>query len=112
MQTRSGKTYTTSSSLEKNQTKVNKNVDNHVPGQPREISNQLAKLFGKPAGTKMLGSSFIYHVYKYVDDNNLVDPVNRGRIIPDSKLAALLKLGKNEEVRYTNIAVLLKHHFM
>lgn len=122
MQTRSGKTYTISSSLENNttrvETKVDTTLDNRVKNRlrqiirPRVISNELAKFLGKPTGTEMLRTDVARHINGYIRSNNLQDNVN-GRIInADEKLRKLLKLRKNDELTYFNINKYMNHHFI
>jgi len=142
MQTRSGKTYTaTSSSMEKNNIKLEIKVDNvenvvnrtrpaprpaptpaprpisthRVPSgfvRPQKISNELAKFLGKPVGTEMARTDVSRLINSYIRNNNLQSPQN-GRIInPDSKLRALLKLGENDELTYFNLQKYMSPHFI
>ena len=112
MQTRSGKTYTASSSMEK----TNRGVDNGGPKyggfiQPSQISNELAKFLGKPVGTKMYRPDISRGIIKYINTNKLQDSEN-GRIIhADEKLRKLLKLGRNDELTYFNLQRYLGPHF-
>jgi len=116
MQTRSGKTYTTPSSLKKNNTEVKSNVDNHLRRPfgfvtPSILSNELAKFLGKPVGTKMQRTDVARLINAYIKANGLQDTPN-GRIInADEKLRKLLKLGKNDELTYFNINQYMRPHF-
>jgi chromatin remodeling complex protein RSC6 len=131
MQTRSGKTYTISSSpvsLKENKPTVEINAFKHTSNErttsvdnirrpsgflrPNRISNELAKFLGKPLGTEMLRTDVSRLINRYIQTNKLQDPQN-GRIInPDSKLRSLLNLGKDDEVTYFNLQRYMKHHFL
>jgi chromatin remodeling complex protein RSC6 len=50
-------------------------------------------------------------VNKYIRTNNLQDKENGRKINPDSKLAALLKLKKTDELTYFNLQKYMSHHF-
>jgi len=111
MQTRSGKTYTASSSMEK----TNPCVDNGGSKyggfmQPKQISNELAKFLGKPVGTKMHRPDVSRGIINYINTNKLQDSEN-GRIIhADEKLRKLLKLGRNDQLTYFNLQSYLGPH--
>jgi len=119
MQTRSGKTYISSSSLEKN--KANVEINNRANNtcdcgglQPkrRVISNELARFMGKPVGSEMRFTEVLLYIRQYINNNNLANPTN-GRIInPDKKLATLLKLNKNDELTQFNFSRYLKQHLL
>jgi chromatin remodeling complex protein RSC6 len=131
MQTRSGKTYTISSSpvsLKENKPTVEINAFKHTSNerptsvdnirrpsgfiQPIRISNELAKFLGKPVGTEISRTDVSRLINRYIQTNKLQDPQN-GRIInPDSKLRSLLNLGKDDEVTYFNLQRYMKHHFL
>jgi chromatin remodeling complex protein RSC6 len=117
MQTRSGKTYTSSSS-EKN--KVKMEINNRANSactcglQPKRriISNELARFMGKPAGSEMGYLELVSYIRNYINTNNLANPSN-GRIInPDKKLAKLLKINKNDELTQFNFPGYLKQHLL
>jgi chromatin remodeling complex protein RSC6 len=112
MQTRSGKTYTTSSSMENTKRGVDNGRPNIYGGfmEPRTISNELAKFLGKPLGTKMHRPDVSRGITNYINTKKLQDRQN-GRIInADEKLRKLLKLGRNDELTYFNLQSYLKHH--
>ena len=115
MQTRSGKSYTTSSSMEKTNPRVETTVDNGGPKyggfmQPKQISNELAKFLGKPVGSKMHRPDVSRGIINYINTNKLQDSEN-GRIIhADEKLRKLLKLGRNDQLTYFNLQSYLGPH--
>jgi chromatin remodeling complex protein RSC6 len=118
MQTRSGKVYTFTSSLEKNKTKMERNVDNRVinvvrpVSQPKTISNELAKLIGKPVGSKMFRTEVETEIIWYILAKNLQNGQNTRIINADEKLRKLLKLRKNDELTFFNLQKYLRPHFL
>jgi upstream activation factor subunit UAF30 len=50
-------------------------------------------------------------INKYIRTHNLQDKDNGRKIIPDAKLAALLKLKKNDELTYFNLQRYMSPHF-
>jgi hypothetical protein len=50
-------------------------------------------------------------INKYIRTNNLQDKKNGRKINPDNKLAALLKLEKNDELTYFNLQRYMSPHF-
>ena len=120
MQTRSGKTYTTTATscfMENNKPRVETNVDNgrsSIYGgfiQPRTISNELAKFLGKPPGSKMHRTDVARDFIRYINTNKLQDRQNGGIINADEKLRKLLKLGRHDILTYFNLNGYLKPHF-
>jgi len=79
--------------------------------KPTRISDELAKFLEKPAGTEMARTEVTRDVNKYIRTNNLQDKENGRKINPDSKLAALLKLKKTDELTYFNLQKYMSHHF-
>jgi upstream activation factor subunit UAF30 len=50
-------------------------------------------------------------INKYIRTNKLQDETNGRKINPDSKLAALLKLKKTDELTYFNLQRYMSPHF-
>jgi len=114
MQTTSGNIYTIissleklTSSLEKNNTKVEKIINKRSINavkpslRPRRtpmtlsISDELANFLGKPVGSEMRRADIIYDITRYIRAKNLLD----GPIIkPDENIRKVLKLPQNIEV--------------
>lgn len=95
-------------------TSVSNSTYNRMPcvfTQPIRISNELAKFLGKPIGTEMARTEASRHINTYIRVNNLQDPQNGRNINPDTKLQKLLRLGKNDELTYFNLAKYMKPHF-
>jgi chromatin remodeling complex protein RSC6 len=79
--------------------------------KPTLISTELASFLGKPKGTEMARTEVTREINQYIRENNLKDPENGRRILADSKLRKLLKLGKGDELTYFNLQRYIKHHF-
>jgi chromatin remodeling complex protein RSC6 len=79
--------------------------------KPTLISKELATFLNKPHGSEMARTEVTKEINSYIRANQLQDKKN-GRIIkPDTKLATLLKLGKNDELTYFNLQKYMSPHF-
>jgi upstream activation factor subunit UAF30 len=79
--------------------------------KPTRISDELAKFLDKPSGSEMARTEVTRDINKYIRTHNLQDKENGRKIIPDAKLAALLKLKKNDELTYFNLQRYMSPHF-
>lgn len=79
--------------------------------KPTRISDELAKFLEKPANTEMARTEVTRDINKYIRTNNLQDKENGRKINPDAKLAALLKIKKNDELTYFNLQRYMSPHF-
>lgn len=79
--------------------------------KPTKISDELASFLGKEKGTEMARTEVTRDINKYIRTNNLQDKENGRKINPDSKLAALLKLKKTDELTYFNLQRYMSPHF-
>ena len=79
--------------------------------KPTKISDELAKFLEKPTGTEMARTDVTRDINKYIRAHNLQDKDNGRKINPDSKLAALLKLKKTDELTYFNLQRYMSPHF-
>lgn len=80
--------------------------------KPSVISNELIAFLGKEAGTMMSRVEVSKGINAYITANGLKDKVSGRQINPDAKLAALLKIGKDEVLTYFNLQKYLKIHFV
>ena len=79
--------------------------------KPTLISKELATFLNKPHGSEMARTEVTKEINSYIRANKLQDQKN-GRIIrPDTKLANLLKIGKNDELTYFNLQKYMSPHF-
>jgi chromatin remodeling complex protein RSC6 len=79
--------------------------------KPTRISDELAKFLDKPSGSEMARTEVTRDINQYIRANNLQDKENGRKIIPDTKLAGLLKLKKGEELTYFNLQRYMSPHF-
>lgn len=79
--------------------------------KPTKISDELASFLGKDKGTEMARTEVTRDINKYIRTHNLQDKENGRKINPDTKLAALLKLKKSDELTYFNLQRYMSPHF-
>ena len=78
---------------------------------PTPVSLELATFLGKPQGTEMARTDVTKEINNYIRANSLQDKTNGRKIIPDAKLATLLKVGKTDELTYFNLQRYMSPHF-
>ena len=79
--------------------------------KPTLISKELAQFLGKEIGTEMARTEVTREINGYIRAHKLQDPKNGRRILPDKKLAKLLKLKKDDELTYFNLQRYMSPHF-
>jgi chromatin remodeling complex protein RSC6 len=79
--------------------------------KPALISDELAKFLDKQIGSEMARTDVTKDINNYIRANKLQDSANGRKIIPDKKLATLLKIKPNEELTYFNLQKFLSIHF-
>ena len=101
--------------MDKVNAKRNKNKGSRAPSgfvKPAAISPELAKFLGVAADTKMARTDVTKMITSYVKEHKLQASDNGRRIMPDTKLKALLKVTDKDEVTYFNLQKFMKHHFV
>lgn len=101
-------------SAQKQSSKRKRKSGNRAPSgfvKPTKISDELAKFLEKPVGSEMARTEVTRDINKYIRTHNLQDKENGRKINPDSKLAALLKLKKTDELTYFNLQRYMSPHF-
>lgn len=79
--------------------------------KPSLISDELCVFLGKPSNTFMARTEVTKHLTKYIKDNNLQDPLNKRKIVPDDVLKKVLNVTDEDDVTYFNLQKHMKHHF-
>lgn len=79
--------------------------------KPMPISDELASFLGEKTGTELARTQVTKRIVAYIREHKLNDPQNGRRILADSKLRKLLKLGKNDELTYFNLQKFMSPHF-
>ena len=79
--------------------------------KPTLISAELATFLKKEQGTEMARTAVTREINAYIRAHSLQDPKNGRRILPDTKLRKLLKVGKSEELTYFNLQRYMSPHF-
>jgi chromatin remodeling complex protein RSC6 len=101
-------------SVQKSQSKRKRKSGNRQPSgfvKPTKISDELATFLEKPVGTEMARTDVTREINTYIRAHKLQDKDNGRKINPDAKLAALLKLKKNDELTYFNLQRYMSPHF-
>ena len=80
--------------------------------KPRPLSDELATFMGLPSKSQKSQTDVTKFVSSYVKDHKCFDPNFKRRIIPDAKLAKLLRVKDGQEVTYLNLQGFLKVHFL
>lgn len=79
--------------------------------KPTRISDELAVFLNKPQGSEMARTDVTKEINQYVKSNNLKDAEDGRKILPDTKLTTLLKLGKDDKLTFFNLQRYMKHHY-
>lgn len=80
--------------------------------KPRPLSDELASFMGLPAKSQKSQTEVTKFLSQYVKSNGCFDPSHKRRIVPDQKLAKLLRVDDTQEVTYLNLQKFLKVHFL
>jgi len=99
---------------QKQSSKRKRKAGNRAPSgfvKPTKISDELASFLGKEKGTEMARTDVTREINTYIRAHKLQDKENGRRIIPDTKLATLLKLKKTDELTYFNLQKYMSPHF-
>ena len=99
---------------QKQSSKRKRKAGNRAPSgfvKPTKISDELASFLGKATGTEMARTDVTREINTYIRAHQLQDKANGRKINPDTKLAALLKLNKTDELTYFNLQKYMSPHF-
>ena len=79
--------------------------------KPTRISDELALFLDKPSGSEMARTEVTRDINSYIRKHNLQDKENGRKIIPDDKLASLLKITDKDVLTYFNLQRYMSPHF-
>lgn len=79
--------------------------------KPAQISNELANFLNQPHGTELARTEVTKVINAYIRENNLQDPTNGRKILPDKKLTELLNVKKEDDLTYFNLQRYMSPHF-
>ena len=79
--------------------------------KPTGLTPELCKFLNVSTDTKLARTQVTKEITSYIKENSLQNQANKKIILPDKKLQALLKSGK-EEVTYFNLQKFMKVHFI
>jgi upstream activation factor subunit UAF30 len=99
---------------QKQNNRKKRNGKNRAPSgfvKPTKISDELASFLGKEVGTEMARTEVTRDINAYIRTNKLQDKDNGRKILPDTKLATLLKLSSADELTYFNLQKYMSPHF-
>ena len=80
--------------------------------KPKPVSNELCEFLNKPTGSLMSRTDVTRAICEYVKVNELRRPDNKRVIIPDERLATLLRMEKDETMTYIHLQSKISHLFL
>ena len=78
----------------------------------RPLSDELCSFMGLASKSLKSQTDVTKFISGYVKSHNCFDPSFKRRILPDAKLAKLLRVTDKDEVTYLNLQTYLKVHFL
>lgn len=78
----------------------------------RPLSDELCTFMSLPSKSQKSQTDVTKYISGYVKSHNCFDPAFKRRILPDAKLAKLLRVTDKDEVTYLNLQTYLKVHFL
>ena len=78
----------------------------------RPISDELCAFMGLPAASQRSQIEVTKYISTYVKEHTCFDPSFKRNIIPDAKLAKILRAKDSDKVTYLNLQTFLKVHFL
>jgi hypothetical protein len=80
--------------------------------KPRLLTDEMCTFMSLPAKSQRSQTDVTKFVSAYVKEHNCFDPKFKRRIVPDTKLAKLLRTKDKDEVTYLNLQSFLKVHYV
>lgn len=80
--------------------------------KPKPVSAELCEFLSKPTGSLMSRTEVTRAICDYVKTNDLRKPDDKRVIVPDSRLATLLRMNKDETMNYIHLQSKIGHLFI
>jgi upstream activation factor subunit UAF30 len=93
----------------------NKNPNNRTRSginKEAKVSTELCEFLNVIPGTLMARTTVTTKINKYIKDNQLQNPDNKRRIVPNAQLRELLKIAEGEELTFFDLPRCMNHHFI
>lgn len=89
-----------------------RNNPNNGFNRPRVVSDKMKEFLGMGADETISRTDGTRRVFAYVRENNLKDPQNGKRILPDKKMRDFLGVDADTEISFSNIQKYLSPHYL
>jgi len=80
--------------------------------KPTKISDELCTFLGVAKGSELARTEVTKKLNAYIKENNLYDPTNKRKILPNAALKKLLGSKDGDDVSYFNIQRYMKRHYV
>ena len=80
--------------------------------KPTKISDELCTFLGVAKGSELARTEVTKKLNAYIKENNLYDPTNKRKILPNAALKKLLGSNDGDDVSYFNIQRYMKRHYI
>lgn len=90
---------------------VDPNAEPSGFAKPGPVSAELRKFLSLGSDETIARTSVTQRINAYCKANNLQDPSDKRKIIPDTPLRKLLKMSKSDELTFFNLQKYMKVHF-
>ena len=90
---------------------VDPNAEPSGFAKPGPVSAELRKFLSLGSDETIARTSVTQRINAYCKANNLQDPSDKRKIVPDAPLRKLLKMSKSDELTFFNLQKYMKVHF-
>jgi chromatin remodeling complex protein RSC6 len=90
---------------------VDPNAEPSGFAKPGPVSGELRKFLSLGSDETIARTAVTQRINAYCKENNLQDPSDKRKIVPDAPLRKLLKMSKSDELTFFNLQKYMKVHF-
>jgi chromatin remodeling complex protein RSC6 len=90
---------------------VDPNAEPSGFAKPGPVSEELRKFLALGSDETIARTAVTQRINAYCKENNLQDPSDKRKIVPDAPLRKLLKMNKSDELTFFNLQKYMKVHF-